>query len=67
VVEYFKRIQTYDALTAQTYLITNALGGRRSASISVSPNSNPNSINAGTTAGFVSRLAEHFPGAYDDG
>ncbi len=33
----------------------------RSASISVSPNSNQNCINAGTTAGFFSRSAVRSP------
>ncbi len=46
------------ALTAKIFLIINGLGGRQ---VLMFPNSNPNNINAGATAGFVKRSAVRSP------
>jgi hypothetical protein len=60
VVEYSKRFQSSAELTTQS--ISNYQWLERSASISVSTNSNLNRIYAGTTAGFARRQKTKYIG-----
>jgi hypothetical protein len=51
-------VQSFKALTAKIHLITSSLGGQP---VKMFAKSNPNSINAGTAAGFVKRSAVSSP------